>query len=544
MKKIIYIICIAFLFTACQELDLSPEHTITDGFLWDKEQDYELAVNFLYNDLDGFRSDTNSDIAFANSPSDVSNGSRVAPQTSGFYNGSYADIRDANFIIDRASTNGFENSRWVAEARWFRALYYTRLVMAYGDVQFYTSVIDPADNDALFASRTSREVVVDFIIDELNAIRDLLPLQSQLPNSEYGRITKGAADALRARIALFEGTWIKYHGTTGDANQRFDEAIDASQAIMNSGEYSLFNYAPNPAQSYRYFFMEVGNDSPQQIVAKRFDRDRRHGHSSTARDRNSVTKKLADMYLCTDGLPIDVSPLFQGRALMDTEFENRDPRMAMTIITPGAFTIDRLDQTGAEADWPIIALDQTFYANYKFISEFYFEGTGSNTYYAHSFHFAEVLLINAEATFERNGSITDAQLNSSINLLRTRAGIAALTNSLVTTNGLDMLSEIRRERTIELAQEGYRRDDLRRWKTAEVEMPMALKGAQFVGTEFETAELSPGVLRYPSAPATDALGFVIVEPGSERNFTARDYLEPFPVEETIINTNLQQNPGW
>ena len=100
------------------------------------------------------------------------------------------------------------------------------------------------------------------------------------------------------------------------------------------------------------------------------------------------------------------------------------------------------------------------------------------------FRYAEVLLILAEALYEKNGSITDADLGRTINVVRTRAGMPALTNAFVTSNNLNMLNEIRRERTIELAFEGFRRDDLRRWKMAETELPQAIKGVKFVGTGF------------------------------------------------------------
>ena len=492
MKKFIPIFLIVWIIFGCQDLDLTPEHQLSDGSLWNRSEDFETGVNLLYPSIGSHTRDLDSDIAYANNPNAISNGTRVAPATSGFYNNSYRDIRRCNFLIDRAITNGFENDRFVAEARWFRVLFYSRLVEAYGDVPFYTETLDPA-SEMLLESRTSRETVVDFLIQELKEIAPLLPLQSELSNAELGRITRGAADALRGRIALFEGTWIKYHNTPGDANERLDEAISASQAVISSGEYELFNYGPDPDQSYRFFFMEVGNDSKEQIVARRYDMDNLHDFTNGARDgENTSTRKLADMYLCTDGLPIAQSPLFQGRALMTDEFQNRDLRMGATIIPPGTFAVDRLDQDGTGADFPTPVWDQSWYDNYKYISEFYFDATGGSVFFYHMLRHAEVYLINAEALYERNGNITDAQLNLTINLLRARAGVANLTNAFVIANGLDMLTEIRRERTVELAHEGFRRDDLRRWKTAEVEMPMALMGAQFEGTEFETVTLPGG----------------------------------------------------
>ena len=545
MKRILILCFLGIvLLPGCQDLDLEPESVLSDGQLWQEEVDYERGVNLLYPTLGahGFR-DNDSDLAAPLDNNATSNGSRTAPATSNFFNNSYNSIRDANFVIDRAIANGFEDSRFVAEARWFRALYYFRLVYVYGDVPFFTTVLDPGSED-LFSPKTSRETIVNFILEDLRAIAPLLPLQSELPNEQLGRITRGAADAMRARVALFEGTWVKYHGTPGNANTLLGEAVEASQEVIGSGEYELFVHAPDPDISYKAFYSEFGNDSKQQIVARRYDAQ----NTFFGVGNTGPTRKLADMFLCTDGLPIDRSPLFQGRDLMADEFIDRDRRMSLNIIPPGFPSINRFDQEGVLPDFPTPSLSRTYYNNYKFISLIYSTPTGNlQTFYYHMLHYPEVLLTNAEALYELNGSITDDQLNSTINLLRARGDVAPLTNSLVGANGLDMLEEIRRERSIELIHEGFRRGDLRRWKTAEVEMPQALKGAQFVGTEFETAMLPEGGLRYPALPPIidPATGDVIVEPGDQRSFNPdRDYLDPFPTEEIIINPNLKQNPNW
>ncbi|UOY04933.1 RagB/SusD family nutrient uptake outer membrane protein [Muricauda sp. SCSIO 64092] len=549
MKKILIICFGMVLLHSCQDLDLEPESVFSDGQLWQQEVDYERAVNLLYPSLGvhGFR-DNDSDLAAGADNNAISNGSRTAPPTSNFFNDSYNSIRDANFVIDRAIANGFEDSRFVAEAKWFRALYYFRLIYVYGDVPFFTTVLDPGSED-LFAAKTSRETIVNFLLEDLRAIAPVLPLQSEIADAELGRISRGAADALRARIALFEGTWVKYHGTPGNTEALLGEAVEASQEVISSGEYELYVHAPDPDISYQAFYSEFGNDSKQQIVARRYDAQNTHFFSNGAVDGpGSPTRKLADMFLCTDGLPIDQSPLFQGRDLMADEFIDRDRRMTMNIVPPGFPSINRFDQEGVLEDFPTPASSRTYYRNYKFVSLIYSTATGDlQTFYYHLLHYPEILLTNAEALYELNGSITDNQLNSTINLLRARGGVAPLTNGLVSANGLDMLEEIRRERSIELIHEGFRRGDLRRWRTAEVQMPQALKGVQFVGTEFETAMLPEGGLRYPALPPfiDDATGDVIVEPESQRSFNPnRDYLDPFPTEEIIINPNLEQNPGW
>ena len=150
--------------------------------------------------------------------------------------------------------------------------------------------------------------------------------------------------------------------------------------------------------------------------------------------------------------------------------------------------------------------------------------------------YAEILLIYAEATFELNGSISDADLDLSINLLRKRASasMAKLTNAFVTANGLDMRTEIRRERRVELALEGFRYFDLIRWKTAEIELPKEVLGTYFF-TEYGTI----------TAVKLNPQKFILLQSSTTRKFDpARDYLWPFPTKELALNPNLKQNPKW
>lgn len=114
-----------------------------------------------------------------------------------------------------------------------------------------------------------------------------------------------------------------------------------------------------------------------------------------------------------------------------------------------------------------------------------------------------------------------------------------LTNAFVTANNLNMLNEIRRERTVELAFEGFRRDDLRRWKLAETVMPLAIRGVKFKGTEYET--------RYGNVAGLqlDANGFVVAEPATSRQFLSKHYLDPVPLQQIqLTGGKLEQNPGW
>jgi hypothetical protein len=217
--------------------------------------------------------------------------------------------------------------------------------------------------------------------------------------------------------------------------------------------------------------------------------------------------------------------------------------MAMTFIVPGStiFFEGGLMQptypgfTGSNAT-------HTGYMIRKFLDESLEATQFQGAYDFKEFRYAEVLLILAEALYEQNGQISDQDLDRTINVIRSRVNMPALTNSFVIANGLNMLDELRRERTVELAFEGYRRDDLRRWKTAETVLPQALKGVKFTGTEYQQ--------RYPDLNVgtdiqVDENGFIVAEPASARRFLTKNYLDPIPLQQIQLSKGtLTQNPGW
>src|SRR6266511_2727662 len=256
------------------------------------------------------------------------------------------------------------------------------------------------------------------------------------------------------------------------------------------------------------------------------------------------TKKLADMYLCRDGLPITISPQFLGYdSLATTEFQNRDPRMAHTFIFPGSAVYQ---ENGFQPIVPGFSgsnATRTGYMLRKFLDETADAAHFAGQYDFKEFRYGEVLLILAEALFERDASISDGDLDRTIGELRRRVGMPTLTNGVVSANGLNMLTEIRRERTVELAFEGFRRDDLRRWKTAETEMPQALRGVKVVGTEYVQRD---STLVIGTDIQVDAGGFVISEPAASRQFVVpKHYLDPIPLQQIQLSKGtLTQNPGW
>ncbi len=539
------------LMTSCQDIDLYPKDDLTDTQFWKTPSDYMKAANLLYERMETFETkDTDSDIAYGQEGDRVSNGTLTAEnEDSDGWNGRLEDLRNSNKIIEKSEAykgDFSEIERYVAEARFFRAYALWRMMKKYTDVPIITKVLT-IDSPELYGKRDPQNQVEDFILSELEDIYSKLPLQSELGTDEKGRLTQGAALALKARVALFSGTWAKYHKHRSDYKELLDQAIQAAERVRASNEYALFEGAGS--ESYRRLFIEEGDDSPEDILSSRYAKDiRRHSnaHGVYWGQRGTPTQKLAGMYLSkTTGLPIEhAGSGFHGYQKMTDEFQDRDPRMFQTFLIPGTAYISPQDGNLVCApEFTTRPETRTGYKLWKLMGEAQ-TGVNESTYDYHVIRYAEVLLILAEATFEKNDAITDQVLQQTINVVRSRKGIEMppLTNAFVQANGLDMQTEIRRERTIELAFEGFRRDDLRRWKTAETELVSALKGIKYKGTEYEEKH----VLNSGNPGIVDANGFLIIESETNRSFTnPKNYYYSLPLNEIYLNPNLlPNNPGW
>ncbi len=536
-----------------KDLNLVSQDTITDATFWKTGNDFKLAANNLYNGLNGFgEEDTESDIAF-NTPNSVSNGNLQPTENSGEWTGDYGYIRSANNILEKGvGTTDADIKRYVAEAKFFRAWYYWRLLRIYGGVPLITKVLQTGDPE-LFTPRATRIATADQILNDLNEAATDLPVQADLSSPDIGRITKGTAQALASRVALFEGTWEKYRGDASAAKY-LDAAVTAAQQVINSGVYSL--YKGSGAQSYRYLFIEAGDDSKESILDRRYARNIFGQDAPYMYDQDGYnpTRKMVDMYLDKNGLPITAAgTAFHGYSTFTSEYQDRDPRMTQTMIIPGTLTNRVFYPVTKVENWPDKPQRNfnTGYILYKYMSEDPLaNNSGRNgsaslfDFDRHLIRYAEVLLNYAEAVYEKNGNISDNDLNISINLLRDRVSMPHLTNAFVGLHDLDMRTEIRRERTVELCLEGFRYDDLRRWKTAETELPQDVKGIKITGTDW--ANRAP--YSDPSyLTKVDANGFLIAERSRKFN-PAKDYLQPLPTKEVAFyaanGKELTQNPGW
>ncbi len=550
MKKlnlILYIIMTALFITGCKKIDRLPESEFTDADFWNTETDLINAANRLYQQLDADWIDNRADDAVNQNVNLISTGNRPVPATSGDWNDRYDEIFTANNILEKgkkASVTETIRNRYFAEARFFRAYAYFKLVKIYGDVPLVLKTLD-INSPELYMGRTPKKEVIDTIYADLDFAAQWLPKRTDLPAAQYGRVTKSAALALKARIALYEGTRAKFHNDQASNWQNhLTIALAAAQAVMAEGHVLFASYSnlflaagEGPTNTENIFVKIFGVSNTNIILAHNNSRDLENG-------RMAPTRNLLRQYLYSDGLPAwkqdnspstTVSPSFVAEGSetsYNTILDNRDPRMGMTYYRAG--------DVAYQGPWvPKTSLgSRTAYAPKKGFS-IPDQVLNGGTVDRILIRYAEVLLIFAEAKYELNGSISDADLNLSINLLRTRVGMGPkLTNAFVTANNLDMREEIRRERTVELALEGFRYDDLIRWKMAEVLLPQELLGAKFIAAEWVGTQASTLNL--------NANQILIVELDANRNFRPdRDYLYPIPVNEIALSGgNVVQNPNW
>lgn len=551
-------------------LNLDPQDQISDGNYWNTASDFKLFATQFYSwtrdfgaaVYDGYHSDTRSDLLTSSTPNIYSNGTNTIPPSDGTFTDAYKRIRLVNELLVKAESYSVpsEIAVYTAEAHFFRAYIYFELLQLYGDAVIIEG-LPQTDDPLLIASRNSREQVVDFMVKDLKAAIPGLPLHNAIVQADAGRISKGTAQAFLSRVALFEGTWQKFRNNTARAVSLLSIAAEAALDVINSKQYSLFKPAALGDSALKYLFILEDVKSNPAALKKSSNTEyifsTRHDevidpigmnitHNCFANAAQMVTRKLATMYLCNDGLPVDKSSAFAGYNTMISEFQNRDNRMRYTLMqgrkpywresSPRVnWTGDAIDLSSAVYT-SFIPTFNSGYHNQKWATE-RFVTTKYEGYDFPVIRYAEVLLNYAEAIFERDDAISDQDLDLSLNLVRNRinANMPKLSNAFVAANGLSMRTEIRRERTVELFNEGFRIDDLKRWKTAETEMPQDMLGVKWSNTEFQTAW--PNV-SFPK----NADGCLIIETG--RKWSSKNYLYPLPADQLQLNANLKQNPDW
>ena len=400
--------------------------------------------------------------------------------------------------------------------------------------------------------RDSREYVMDKVLEDLTFASTYCLSDAKFTKGS-ALINKWVALAFKSRVCLYEGTFRKYHSREPSSdkpwqaeynadNKFLREAAAAAKEIMDKGPYSLVTGDVKTA--YRSLFTSAGLLTQEVIFGREYSKELSAFHetswyyySPTYGAKIAMTKKFMNTYLTTRGTPFTDIDGYQTIDFI-REFDGRDARMAQTVISPTY----KMKISGRERLYsPNWKVTRTGYHPIKWSIDDDADNVLSKAASWNSLpilRYAEVLLNYAEAVFERDGQISDEDLAISLNLTRKRINpeMPDLTNDFVTANNLDMRTEIRRERTIEFFDENFRIDDLKRWKTAEDEMPMNLTGVKWKDTDFES--------RWPDASFKDkdGEGCIIHEKG--RNWHEKHYLLPLPTDQLKLNSNLKQNPGW
>lgn len=550
-------------------LDLEPQDRVSDATFWNDATQFKLAANNFYGYLRTFNNGNGDGHSGSDLGADrgvFARGTNTIVSNDENYNNAYRWIRNINYLLAKAVTFKEPDAIkvYVAEAKFFRAyVYFDKLLTSYGGVILIRDVLS-TDSPELTAARSTRDETIDFIIQDLEEAIPDLPDESAIAASDKGRVSKQAAQAFLGRICLYEGTWQKYRsGNASRYNTLLDKAISNSDAVITAGIHALFKPAALGDSALKYMFiLENQKSNPagitkaanvEYILAVRYESNNLlktiPNQISFGALGADMSRKMADMYLCSDGLPIDKTSVPFSRATLKSEYQNRDTRMRYYMMIPGYPYWQNATNWHINWDWSVADLanarpphnpwsnDITGYNNQQWAAERQVPNSQEGYDYP-VIRLAEVYLNYAEALYERNGVISDADLDKSLNKVRNRvnASMPKISNAFVSDNGLDMREEIRRERAIELQGEGFRMDDLKRWYIAHIELVKPLLGVRWKGTEFET--------KYTNAPTLTADGDVLADPVTERKFSEKNYLIPIPTNQIQLNTNLVQNPGW
>jgi hypothetical protein len=577
MKRI-FIIIVIFLgtglsFSSCNKdfLDLTPLDQISDPEFWKTDQDLELYMNGMYSVLPGWLASGSGGNPLLDAGTDMAisvglwlgtknrlDGAINIPSSGGGW--SWTNVRNVNYFLANSERvkSGALKDHYIGEAYFFRAFNYFNLLKQFGDLPIVKVPLTVNDKDALNGPRSSRTDVVNFILADLDMAASKLKKKSEVPAQ---RISKDIALLFKSRVALYEGTWEKYHlndpfkGKT-DGKAFLTAAAAAAKAVMDGGTYRLST--GNPSQVYYELFNQVNLSSNSEILLWR-------SYSSAQGDAftnqlwnwphgSGYTQDMVRMYLCTDGLPVGLSPLYQGERDIRDVVRNRDPRFVQTVMNPGDPVTITLRNDTTKYTLPLLGGAQTGptgYESQKFRRPQLDPATGgaSGELAYIVFRYAEALLNYAEAKAEL-GELTQADVNLSINVLRARVGMPNMVLASIATDpnwpdyGYALtkdLQEIRRERAVELMSEGFRFDDIMRWAAHKLVVGKRPKGA-FYSNEIKAA--------YPNL-AVDAGNFLdpfrtaLIGPGSTWGFNpARHYLLPIPINELTLNTSMVQNPGY
>lgn len=381
-------------------------------------------------------------------------------------------LYDINFFLancDRANVTPDVLAHYQGVARFYRAEFYMDKVKTYSDVPWYDKVLTTDDPD-LYKARDSRDYVVGKIFEDYRFAAE--HVQADQPQ---GAVNKWIVLSMMARHALYEGTYRKYHDELNLQQTAADYlrmAADAAWQVMQEGGFSIYNTG-HPYEDYSTLFNSPDlTTNPEMIQAHYYENDVAENGFWAYMFGNYIpcpTKDLVQAYLMKDGSYYSSQPDYRTRQFVD-EFKDRDPRIYQTLAYPGWELVNTMTYATGAGIY-VQELNKNF-SGYHQIKGF-INNKDENYYVGIDFpviRYAEVLLTYAEAKAEL-GELTQDVLDQTVNLLRDRAGMPHLQMNPPVDPVMaeafpgvgSTLLEIRRERRVELAFEGFRFDDLMRW---------------------------------------------------------------------------------
>ncbi|MBI9061115.1 MAG: RagB/SusD family nutrient uptake outer membrane protein [Marinilabiliaceae bacterium] len=557
-------------------------HGFYDGFI---AYDHQATLKYedYYSNRPGnsrvMSKDTEADLmqnyAWANGAKYLWSNYEVPSRSEEFYERPYIRIRRVNIMLDNLETSSMEpadKDHWRSVGLFFRAYEYYKLMNLYGDVIWVENELTDADAGILYGPRTPRDEVAANILRDLTWAEEHIKPEGDGANT----INTHVVNFLISRFGLFEGTWRKYHAL-GDSQKYLVACISASQKLMAA----FPQLHPN--------FDEVFNSESLAgvngiVLYRRYIEDVMHSRMSTDfRSSNSsydITRKGVDKFLCKDGQTVHNSPSFGGYTDKYAEFRNRDDRLYFTTPPPYKVNVsqninwthtgvpeeqeyfsvmeeisDELHKTLPDLNWsgnvvaevphfepkPYNKTKATGYRIWKHYNQLNTGRSSSDFADAPIFRMGEILLNYAEAMFE-TGAFDQSVADVTINKLRARGRVADMLVANVDANfdptgdaTVDpVLFEIRRERAVELMGEGFRRDDLRRWKKMEYATEMKL------GRWVKQSDYKINIKIQDNA----AEGFAQFVTGTPPMFPEHYYLFPLPSDQIELNPQLLQNPVW
>jgi SusD family. len=578
MKNSIIISIVIVSLAACKKsnlLDKSAKDKIEAENFFNTATDLQVYTNSFYDMLPTtavYTEDAESDNIIPLVVSDRVKGARIVPASNSNTKWTWENLRSINFFLEHYQKCPDEDAKkkYGGIARFFRAYFYYDKVKTYGDVPFYNKVLSANDED-LYKPRDSRKLVMDSVLADINFAIANIPQEVQL-----NTITKYTALLLKARICLFEGTFRKYH-SLGDHEKFLNEAAAAAEELINSNAYKLFTTGGVNA-SYRELFARNDQDATETILARDYNPTfGRHSISymlvAPTAGVYGIPKDMINSYLMKDGSRFTDQPGYDTKTFYE-EMQNRDPRLIQTTAGPDFAAYKETTREPVN-----LSITTTGYRVIKALASRDQWGSINSYNDIIIFRYAEALLVFAEAKAEL-GTLTQADLDKSINKLRDRVGMPHLDLATANANpdpylaswypNIDngankgVLLEIRRERRIELFHEGLRWDDLMRWKEGKkLEKPMV--GIYFPGLgayDFNNDGKADVYLHNGDASGAPAGTSSVINVNQKRltngtsgNFNPlfstprifneeRDYYYPIPTEDLTLNPQLDQNPNW